>query len=135
MPCRISGSASGRSELVCGFSRHQERVSPDAHSWMVTSVFCAAGSRIRSWLHGKNDRPKTSCSRLLDLSCPNNTSSGVLVGDVLLLGCLGSLHALGEVLIFLSLFAVTTPHHRCSVANMAYNPLASDGLMLTMLVF
>ena len=33
-----------------------------------------------------------------------------------------------EVLIILSLFVVTTLHHRCSVANMAWDPVASDGL-------
>ena len=30
-------------------------------------------------------------------------------------------------------FVVTTPHHRCSVANMAWDPLASVGRVLTIL--
>ena len=37
------------------------------------------------------------------------------------------------VLTFLFLFAVTTPHHRCLVANMVLDPLASVGGMLTIL--
>ena len=38
-----------------------------------------------------------------------------------------------EMLIILSLFVVATPHRGCSVANMALDPVASDGLMLTIL--
>ena len=37
------------------------------------------------------------------------------------------------VLTLLFLFAVTRPHHRCLVANMALDPLASVGGMLTIL--
>ena len=36
-----------------------------------------------------------------------------------------------EVLTLLFLFAVTIPHHRCSVANMAWDPFASVGRMQT----
>ena len=40
-----------------------------------------------------------------------------------------------EVLILLSFFVVTTSHHRCSVANMVWDPLTSVGRMLTILGF
>ena len=40
-----------------------------------------------------------------------------------------------EVRIPLFLFVVTTPHHRCSVANMAWDPLASVGRVPTILGF
>ena len=80
---------------------------------------------------GRTVNPLTSCSRLLDLPCPYNTSDGFFLGDVLLSRCHGSLHVHREVLILLSFFVVTTPHHRCSVANMARDLLASDGLMPT----
>ena len=40
-----------------------------------------------------------------------------------------------EVLILFFWFVVTTPHHRCSAANMAWDPLASVGRMLTVLGF
>ena len=36
-----------------------------------------------------------------------------------------------DVLILLFLLVVTTRHHRCSVANMAWDPVASIGRMLT----
>ena len=39
------------------------------------------------------------------------------------------------LLILLFLSAVTTPHHRCSVANMAWDRLVSAGRMLTILGF
>ena len=38
-----------------------------------------------------------------------------------------------EVLILLFEFAVTTPHHRCSVANMSWVRLVSVGFVLTIL--
>ena len=53
--------------------RTQPRVVPDR------TVGC---SRIRSWLHGENHRPQTSCSRFVDLSCSCNTSSGFFLDDV-----------------------------------------------------
>ena len=40
-----------------------------------------------------------------------------------------------EVLILLFSFVVTTLFHRCSVPNMAWDPLASVGRMLTILVY
>ena len=43
---------------------------------------------------GKNGQPKTSCSRLFDISRHHNTSNGFLLGVVFLSRCHGPLHAL-----------------------------------------
>ena len=68
-----------------GSGRCQERVSSDADSLEVAGVVRTARcSRIRSWVHKKNDRSKTSCSRLFDV--PYDTSDGPFLGDVFLSG-------------------------------------------------
>ena len=64
---------------------------------MVTGFFCTVGSsRIRCWLHRKNDQSETTCSRFLDLSCSYNTPDGSFVSDVLLSRCHGALYAQGS---------------------------------------
>ena len=78
---------------------------------MVAGVFCTARcSRSEGWEHRKNDSPKTSCSRILDISCPYNTSNGfswamfsVRMPQTTVLSL--------ERLILLFLFVVSTPHH------------------------
>ena len=44
----------------------------------------------------KKERPRTSCSRFLDISCPYNTSNRFFFGDVFLSRRHGSLRALGD---------------------------------------
>ena len=76
--------------------------------WLQAFLCTARFSRMRSWLHRKNDRPKTSCSRFFDISCSYNTSDGFFMGDVFLSRCHGSHARSREVLILLFSFVVTT---------------------------
>ena len=116
-------------KLVCRFSRFRERVSPIAHSRMVTSVLCTLrSSRIRCWLHWKNSQPKKNFSRLPDLSCPSHWGFS---WAMFLSGCRGPLHALESADYSLFVCRDDTPHHRCLVANMAWGPVASHSLMPT----
>ena len=66
---------------------------------------------------------------VLDVPCSYNASNGFSCSR-----CHGPLLSL-EVLILLFLFVVTTPHHHCSVANMAWDRLVSVGRVLTILGF
>ena len=80
-------------------------------------------------------QPRTSCSRFLNIPCSCNTSLWVLLGRCFSVKMSRTTARSREVLIILSLFVVTTPNHRCSVANVAWHPVASDGLMLTIMGF
>ena len=97
---------------------------------MVTSVLCTSHfSRIQSWLHWKNGQPKKSCSRLADRSCTT-----LPVGFVWAMFSVETSRTTArsrETLIRLSWSVVITPHHRCLVANMAWDPVASHSLMPT----
>ena len=44
--------------------------------WIPGWLRAFFASRIRSWLHRKNDRSKTSCSRVCEKSCPCDISMG-----------------------------------------------------------
>ena len=82
---------------------------------MVTSVFCTLRCpRIRSWPHWKEGQPKTSCSQLFDLSIPFQHFQRVSLGRCVSVMMSRTTARSREVLIILSLFVVTTPHHRCS---------------------
>ena len=103
----------------------------DAQNWFVGSadikMHFPRCSRIRSWLHGKNGQPKTSCSRLSDISCPLQHFRRVSLGRCFSVKVSRTTARSREVLMLLFLFVVTTPHHRCSVANMARDLLVSIG--------
>ena len=89
----------------------------------------AAEDALRSWLHRKDGRPEASCSRFLDISCSHNTSSGFFHGPCSSVKTSQIISLSRRVPILL--FVVTIPLHRCSVANVAWDPLASVGRMLT----
>ena len=74
--------------------RYQERVSSDAHSWMVASVFCTARCfRIRSGFFGKTISQKSTCCRFREKPCSYYTFNGFR--DDLLSRCDGPLFAGG----------------------------------------
>ena len=98
---------------------HQVRIL----GWLQAFLCTASCSRIQSWLHRKNDRPKTASSRLIDLSCLCDTSS-VFSWCMFCVKLSRTTVRSLEVLTLL-LCIVTTPHRRCSVANTAWDPLAS----------
>ena len=103
--------------------------------------------RIPGWLHvfialpavlaseasetGKTIKQKKVCSRFFGFPCSCNTSNGVLVGDVLQSRCHGPQYRSSGVLILLFSIVVTIALNRCSVAHMAWDPLAFVGRMLT----
>ena len=109
----------------CWFGRYQERVSSDAHSWKVASVFfffailAFLASEVGNT--GKTMNPKKTCSRFFDLSFSYDSSIAKMSRTTV---------RSREVLILLSLLVVTTPHHRCSVADMAWDRSVSVGRML-----
>ena len=100
--------------------------------WLYAFFGTALCSRIRRWLHREYGRPETSCFRFFDVSCSCNASDGFLLGDVFCQDVRSTARS-REVLILLFSFVATTQHHRCSVANMARDSLASAGRMLTIL--
>ena len=65
-------------------------------------IKCASLDVYRRFLHSplsshpKTVNQKTSCSQIIDLSCPCNTSCGFLLGDVFLSRYHGPLHAFGK---------------------------------------
>ena len=102
------------------------------------------GSRCRAFLHCPlfshpklvTQEKRSTKKRLapdsltLILPCPYNTSMGFSLAMFFVKMSRTTARS-REVLIVLFSFVVTTPHHRCSVANMAWDPLASVGRMLT----
>ena len=102
---------------------------------MFAGVFCTARcSRIRSCLHWKNGQPKTSWSRIFDISCSYNTSDGFSWAMFSVKMSRVIARARDVVTLLLS-FVVTSPLYRCLVANMALDRLASYGCMLTIVGF
>ena len=96
---------------------------------MVAGVFCTARcSRIRSRLHGKTINQKRRAPDSFDIPCSYNTLQWVFRGRCF---SFKMSHALGKCWFPCLCFVVTTPHYRCSVANMAWDLVASDGLVLT----
>ena len=79
LPCQISGSARGRSVPVCGFSGHQERVSSNAHSWMVASVFFALPAVLASEV-GYNGKKTVSQKRFAPDSLIYRDTTTLLMG-------------------------------------------------------
>ena len=74
LPCRISGAARRRSELVC----RSADIKNAFHQMRIPGCLQAFFSRVRK----KNGRSKTPCSRFSDVSCPYDTSNGFFLGDV-----------------------------------------------------
>ena len=135
-PCTaIAGEGRGHPELVCGFTRYQERVSQDAHSWIVT---CVSGNPvflayevgyIGRTVNQKRLAPGSSIFRVLQHY--RWVSLGRCVSVNMSRGTARS----REVRTLFLSSDVIAPHHRCSVADMAWDPLASVGRMRTIFGF
>ena len=80
----------------------------------------------------ENDRAKTTCSRFIAVSCSYNNSNWFSLSMFFCQVSRTTVRSLEVLILFL--FDVTTPHHSCSVANMACDRLVSVGRMLTLLV-
>ena len=114
--------------MVCGCSQYQERVSPDTHSRMAASVFFALPAVLASEVGymEKTIDQKRLAPDSLSVFLSLHASNGSFLGTVFFCQDVTDHCTLTESADSLSLFVVTTPHHRCSVADMAWDPLASS---------
>ena len=125
----FQGASEDVSKLVCGFGRYQERVSSDAHSSTVASVFFALPTVLASKVGytGKTVEQKRLAPDSLIYLVPTTLPIGCCLAMLFCVTdhCIRGGNADSPL--------VTTPHHRCSEANTAWDRKASVGRMLTIL--
>ena len=114
----------------------QERFPTDAHSWMVASVcsHCRLFSHLKLATQEKWSTKKRLDPDSLRYLVPT-TPPVVFLGRCFSVKMSRITARQREVLTAFFSYVVTTPHHRCSAANMAWDPMASFGRMLTILWF
>ena len=100
----------------------------------MRSVRCVSLDGYRRSLHCLLfSHPKLATGRtvdrILDISCSHNTFRWVFHGQCFSVKMSQTSARSREFLILLSSFAVTIRHHRCSTANMAWDPGASDSVV------
>ena len=103
----------------------------DAQDWFVGSADIKNAFRqmhIPRWLQPYFALPAVLASEV-DYRGKTDTSGSCFLGDVFVNMSRNTARS-REVLMLLFSYVVTTPLHRCSVANMAWDPLAPVGRML-----
>ena len=120
--------------LVSGIGRYQERVSSDAHSrWMQAFFALPAVLASEVGCKGKTINERRLASDSLICPVPTTLPSGFSCAMFSVKMSRTTARS-REVLTVVFLWVVTTPHHHCSAAYMAWDRMVCVGRVLTFLV-